>query len=266
MSNWPKQPAENNCTTMTDNPFRVVTGSEQPELIATANQNISAEWPEFMLHDPVARHFGELYEKLPDYQFVLVDEATDTTVALGNSIPLAYAGALDDLPEDGWDWAMTQGLDDLKNNRQPAILCALQIVVFGDNRGRGISSQAVKAMRAIGQAHQLNGLIAPVRPSQKPSYPLTPIEQYIRWKSDDAQYPFDAWLRVHAKAGARIIRPCPTAMRISGTIAEWQSWTGMKFPESGDYIVPGALVPVKIDCENDTGLYIEPNVWMHHPA
>lgn len=55
-------------------------------------------------------------------------------------------------------------------------------------------------------------------------------------------------------------------MRIKGTIAEWESWTGMKFPDSGDYIVPGTLVPVRIDRNNDTGLYIEPNVWMHHPA
>ncbi len=38
----------------------------------------------------------------------------------------------------------------------------------------------------------------------------------------------------------------------------------MRFPESGQYIVPGALVPVEIDRENDTGRYVEPNVWMKH--
>jgi hypothetical protein len=30
--------------------------------------------------------------------------------------------------------------------------------------------------------------------------------------------------------------------------------------------VPGALVPVEVDHERDDGLYIEPNVWMVHPA
>ena len=30
--------------------------------------------------------------------------------------------------------------------------------------------------------------------------------------------------------------------------------------------VPGALVPVEIDREREEGLYVEPNVWMVHPA
>ena len=53
-------------------------------------------------------------------------------------------------------------------------------------------------------------------------------------------------------------------MVISGTVAEWEEWTGMAFPESGDYVVPSALVPVQIDRERDEGRYIEPNVWMRH--
>jgi len=47
-------------------------------------------------------------------------------------------------------------------------------------------------------------------------------------------------------------------------VSDWENWTGMRFPESGDYVVPEALVPVRIDREVDTGLYVEPNVWMHH--
>jgi hypothetical protein len=54
-------------------------------------------------------------------------------------------------------------------------------------------------------------------------------------------------------------------MKITGTIAEWRKWTGMMFPESGEHIVPGALVPVQIDIESDIGTYIEPNVWLIHP-
>jgi hypothetical protein len=40
----------------------------------------------------------------------------------------------------------------------------------------------------------------------------------------------------------------------------------MAFPESGAYVVPGALVPIEIDRECDEGLYLEPNVWMVHPS
>jgi hypothetical protein len=38
----------------------------------------------------------------------------------------------------------------------------------------------------------------------------------------------------------------------------------MVFPDSGPYVVPGALVPVEIDRVTDQGVYIEPNVWMVH--
>jgi hypothetical protein len=53
-------------------------------------------------------------------------------------------------------------------------------------------------------------------------------------------------------------------MAISGTVSEWESWTGMRFPESGEYIVPDALVPVIVDVAADRCDYVEPNVWMVH--
>ena len=250
--------------TESTSPYRVITGAEQPDLLDQTNKRIGAEWPEFMLHDPVANGFPDLYAKLPEYQFVLIDRETDEVVSIGNSVPLYFDGNPEDLPDDGWDWAMTKGLDDLAQGRTCNLQSALQVVVFGDQRGRGISSRSVQAMKDIGQRHGLKGMIAPVRPSRKCDYPLTPIERYIKWTRPEDELPFDPWLRVHARSGACIIKPCPTAMRIEGSVAEWESWTKMCFPESGEYFVHGALVPVTIDVESDRGLYIEPNVWVYH--
>ena len=53
-------------------------------------------------------------------------------------------------------------------------------------------------------------------------------------------------------------------MRITGTINQWEEWTDMKFPITDEYIIPGALNPVKMDIENNIGVYIEPNVWIVH--
>jgi hypothetical protein len=217
-----------------------------------------------MLHDPVADLLDNCYNDLPEYQFVLVDAESTEPVAIGNSIPLAWHSELDDLPDEGWDWALTKGIDDLKRGLKPDILCALQIVVFSEHRRRGFSSQTVSAMKQIGQLAGLNGMIAPVRPSQKCDYPLIPIHNYISW-IDNSGRPFDSWLRVHFNLGGRIVKPCTDAMQITGTVAEWESWTGMGFPQSGQYTVPGALVPVDIDHDADSGIYVEPNVWMHHP-
>jgi len=248
---------------MTKDRFRTITAAEDSDLVARAAKRIGGEWPEFMLHDPVAVHFDDCYDKLPDYQFVIVAADDSEPLAIGNSIPLVWTDGLENLPDTGWDWAMTEGIE-LNRSRRPANkLCALQIVVFGENRGRGLSRIAVEAMKKIGRERGLEGLMAPVRPSRKCEYPLTPIDRYIRWTDSDNR-PFDPWLRVHYNLGARIIKPCPNAMTIAGTIAEWEKWTELRFPESGEYIVPGALVPVKIDIASDTGTYIEPNVWMYH--
>ena len=53
-------------------------------------------------------------------------------------------------------------------------------------------------------------------------------------------------------------------MWVEGTREEWEAWTGMAFPDDGEYVVPGALVPVSF--EGGRGVYVEPNVWMRHHA
>ncbi len=249
---------------MSERNYHIITATANPGLVNDATRLIDKEWPEFMLHDPVADLLADCYKKLPDYQFILIEGDSNEPLALGNSIPLDWQSDFDDLPDDGWDWALSKGIADFASGRQQRIQCALQIVVFGDNRGKGLSSLMVRAMKRIGAERNLNGLIAPVRPSKKCDYPLTPIDNYIKWTNEKGG-PFDPWLRVHHNLGAKIIKPCHNAMRIPGTVAEWSDWTKMRFPESGRYVIPGALVPIEIDIEADTGLYIEPNVWMHHP-
>ena len=63
-----------------------------------------------------------------------------------------------------------------------------------------------------------------------------------------------------------MLKPEPQSLRITGTVAEWEEWTQMPFPESGDYVFPGGLATLEIDRERDAGRYWEPNVWMVHEA
>ena len=119
-------------------------------------------------------------------------------------------------------------------------------------------------MRANAVRHGLTRLIAPVRPSWKARYPLAPIERYVRWRREDGRL-LDPWMRTHERLGARVGAPLPRSLRIDGTVADWESWVGMPFPESGDYVFPEGLATVRIDREADLGSYWEPNVWMIHP-
>jgi hypothetical protein len=78
-----------------------------------------------------------------------------------------------------------------------------------------------------------------------------PIERHACWRRPDGRL-FDPWMRVHERLGAAVLKPEPRSLRITGT-TEWESWTGMTFPDSGDYWFPGGLATVHIDREHGRG-------------
>ncbi|MDP6039552.1 MAG: GNAT family N-acetyltransferase [Candidatus Latescibacteria bacterium] len=241
----------------------LVTIEEHPELEDQLEPLIQSVWPPFMLNDPVAnKYWGRLFSDFPECQIAMVEG--DSIIGAGNSVPISWDKSLEDLPDEGWDWALETAMEEADAGRQPASLIGLQIVIARDHQGKGLSSQMVQKLKDIATQKSLERVIIPVRPTLKHKYPLTPIERYIEWQKDDL--PFDPWLRVHIRAGGQIIKPCTRAMTITGTVSEWESWTDMAFPESGEYIVPQALTPVTIDREQNKGTYIEPNVWVEHKA
>ena len=209
-------------------------------------------WPEFMQHDPVVSAFWpRLYDVYPDFQLWLLDGKD--TVGYACSLPVRWDG----VPEPrGIDWAMSNGAAGA-----PTTLCAIVIALQPSHRGQGLSEVILRRMAGIGAAHGLDCLIAPVRPTWKDRYPLTPIDRYLSWRREDGLL-YDPWLRTHERLGAELLEPAMRSMTITGTRAEWEEWTKLQFPEDGDYVVPGALVPVRFS--DGEGTYIEPNVWMRH--
>ncbi len=242
--------------------YRVVTLGQRWDLFQAQDSICDEVWPEFMLQDPVAhRYWMKFIELFREYQLLLVHE--DDILAVVNTVPLSFKESLDRLPDEGWDWGVEKSVRDHENGAEPNTLMGVQIVVNREHQGKGLSSAAVEEMKRIASGMGLERLILPARPSEKSRYPLIPIEEYITWKNEDG-LPFDSWLRVHVRSGGEIIGVCSRAMQIPGSIAQWREWTGMEFPGSGSYIVPGALNPVSMDLESDRGLYVEPNVWIIH--
>jgi len=107
----------------------------------------------------------------------------------------------------------------------------------------------------------LGSVIAPVRPTLKQRYPLIPIEEYVAWRREDGAH-FDPWIRLHERVGGEIIAPAPASMVMRAPVADWEGWTGMRFPADGEYVFPEALGTLVV--EAGIGTHIEPNVWIRH--
>lgn len=244
-----------------------VTLAERPDLAGAVRGLLGSLWPpemEFIHHDPVCRrHWGSLYREFAQYQPVLCNER-GIVVAAGFTIPLVWSGRRRELPS-GVDGALERGVRGRQRGGAPTALSALLAAVAPGLQGHGLSARLIRAMRAVAARHGLDALIAPVRPTLKHRYPTTPIDRYVRWCGTDGA-PFDPWLRVHWRLGAKFLRVARRSMVVTGTVAEWERWTMMAFPVSGRYIVRGALVPVSIDRRRNRGRYVEPNVWMLHPV
>jgi hypothetical protein len=240
--------------------FTVTSLAERPEL--GERLPFGPGWPEFIFHDPVARQYMPHVDRLfPEFNLVLLD-AGGTVVAGGWGVPIPWTGTVAGLPK-GWDGALELAVAARERGEPATAICAMASEVVGSHRGTGLGGAILGALRAQGQARGLPAMLAPARPTEKHRYPLVPIEHYAEWVRPDGA-PFDPWLRTHCRVGAHILATEREAMRIVGTVAEWEEWTGMALPGSGDHIVPAALAPVAIDRDADLGVYVEPAVWMLH--
>ncbi len=237
------------------------TMAERPDLRVSARELMST-WPDFMHHDPVGNtYFPRVREEHAALQFFAWDDESGRVIAEGDAVPAAWDGDPETLPDGGLDAVLEASF--AEDAPAPNVLCALQIVIAGEHQGRGLSLRMLERMAELTHAGGFVALIAPVRPSLKHRYPLAGIDRYVLWRRPDGTH-LDPWLRTHERFGGKILKIAARSMVISGTVAEWEAWTRIAFPESGSYVVPGALVPVEIDLERDRGVYVEPNVWMVH--
>jgi hypothetical protein len=246
---------------------RLFTLAERPRALAALQRIQRAVWPPGMAYineDAVCgRLWPVLLRRFPEFQLVLCD-ARGRVVAGGYAIPFVWDGRPVTLPM-GVDGVLVRGLRDLRRRRRPNTLSALLAVVDPRLQGKGLSREVIRAMALLVARHGMRALVAPVRPTLKHRYPLTPMARYLRWRRADGA-PLDPWLRVHWRLGARVLGVATRSMVVEGRVKDWESWTGMRFPASGDYVVPGALTTVRIDRARDRGRYVEPNVWMLHPV
>lgn len=226
---------------------------------------LNGHWPAFMTNDPTgALYYAHTARDFPEFCPVAVDEATGEPVAKAHSVPFSHdTDVADGLPGDGWDWVIRRSAHDRLNGTAPTAVSALEILIRPDVRGTGHSARMLTALRDNTARLGFTDLVAPIRPSGKHLDPITPIDRYVEQRRADG-LPADPWLRVHVRAGGRVLGVAHTSMVVSGRLERWREWTGLPFDVSGPVVVPDALVPVHCDVAQDVAVYVEPNVWVHH--
>lgn len=241
--------------------MEVVESRRRPDLEGQAREAFRARWPEFIFHDPVSNaSIGKVGEYFGEWDLWVIDEGR--VLAGGWGVPLPWNGTVDDLPE-GYDGALVRSLSIREAGAATDTLCIMAAAVAADASRKGLAGTVLTALRDAAAAAGLARVICPVRPTLKSSYPLVSMARFAQWRRDDGTS-VDPWIRAHERLGARIVGPALRSMVVTGSVAEWESWTGMVFPESGSYVVPDALSLVEIDREEDRGVYVEDNLWMRH--
>jgi len=234
----------------------VVRYADRPDLLERRYEELTKPtFPEYMnSNEPGGRYWGRLYTAFPDFQVALVDG--EELLAEAHAIPLAWDGTLDDLPS-GW------GGFRARHDLEPAANGA-----HGDCDQRRARASGTTTLEPDDQtftdnarAAGLSSVSAPVRPTWKRRFPLLPIERYIEWRRDDGSH-FDPWIRIHERVGGEILAPAPESMTIRLPAVEWEALTGMRFPDDGEYVLPGGLATLSM--HDGIGTHIEPNVWVLH--
>ena len=215
-----------------------------------------------MLESPISYdRWHLLYERFGGFQFWLVDEATDEILAEGNSLPVRLD--LADLPDRGWEY-VDRARDERRRGAdarlgdpgarrpQPPRIAASARLMLGEMR-RIAARRRLRRPRCPGAAEPEEPLSADAdRMSTSPGRPTEGL-------------PFDPWLRVHARAGATIEKVCAESMIIPGTRRRLGGVDGDAVP--GERARTSSRVRSSRSrsiVAADRGVYVEPNVWMHH--
>ena len=245
-------PAELNIT-----PF-----SERPELLAHVADLEAESFPKFIEEDrvwaDVSPHF---YDEFSAFQFFVIDSSNEQLAAVCNTVPFGWNGDPAQLP--GYHQMLISALADWRSGKKPNTLSGVQVIVHQNYRGHDVPGLVFTEIAELADQHGLSSVMSAVRPTLKDRYPLTPIEEYAHWRRADGQL-FDPWLRAQELMGSTMIQPVAESTVIEAQISDWEEWTGMQFPASGEYWLPEGLSTLTIDLESDVGRHCEPHVWFKH--
>ena len=216
--------------------MKLYSHAERPDLLERRDE-LGATWDEFMYHDAVASvYWDRQYEEYPDLQLWLVDD---------DDRLLAESNAVADSVRPGRAARRWLGRGARAGVRRPAREGRLRDRDHDRCRAarQGPSKTMLDGMRKAVAARGLSDLVAPVRPSLKHVYPLTPIERYVEWRRDDGKL-LDR-LAPRARAGGREADQRRRRARCGSQArsADWERLDEARLPRQRYLCRPGRARP-----------------------
>lgn len=218
-------------------------------------------WPAFIDSDLLAgQHLPFVRDTFGGLEVALVQR--DVLVGAGWGVPIAWNGLTDQLP-GGYSESLARAVRDHENGVTPDTLVVCATQVHPERSGAGLAAAVLEGLIDTGAAAGLTRVVAPLRPTWKHRYPLTPIVDYAGWTRGDGSA-FDPWVRTHLRMGAHLLGTSSTSQTFTASVRRWEEWSGLEIPGDGAYIVPRALAPLVVDHAADSGTCVEPTIWVQH--
>ncbi len=152
--------------------FEVTTLERNPEVAEQVGRLAEEGWPAFLLHGDT-KHWDRLFDDFAEYQ-ILFREPAGGLIAVGHAVPFVWVGTPEDLPSTMSE-LLKRALRTRRDRSTPNTLSALAAIVTASHQRSGLSAEILRAMRSLAAERGMPSLVAPVRPTLKSSYPLTPL-------------------------------------------------------------------------------------------
>jgi hypothetical protein len=235
-----------------------VSLAKRPDLAGRIGELESESFPEYINAEPTWEEcFPRILDTQAHLQIFIIDDEADELMAMVCHCQLDWDGDPATLP--GYNELLRATLETDSEN-QPSMLVGIMGIVPEKHRGKKVPELFHAATQRLLKDENFEYYTSPVRPTLKQLYPNFSIEEYLNWKTDDGR-PFDPWIRTNEGLGTDYLCIAHDSISVSASVEQWQEWCGMKFPVSGEYVIPGGHQLLRIDLESDIGCYGEDHVW-----
>jgi GNAT superfamily N-acetyltransferase len=239
--------------------FAITTLAEDPSLRARIGDFEDDSFPKFLNEEPTwIKTRDEILSSFARTHYFVVDRDTGKLAGLCINVPFAWTGETSDLP--GYNELLQRCLIERREAKVPTALAGILGAVAPEYQSQGVSrlflGAAVEALGALG----LRNYLSPVRPSNKQFYPNFSIDEFLSWRTPNGDL-IDPWLASFVRGGSKMLGVAHDAITMTASCTQWSEWTGMRFPVSGHYVIPGCHRLLEVDVGRGIGRYAEDHVW-----